>query len=279
MKKLALITLLFFTNLTFAQDCFTFDVRFIDCINKWVILPQNEEEIFAYGYVFFDEKFNLSFQNEGTFEIEDGCNIYLTKSKKTVRTKIEPSNIFVAMITEDKFWELQIFSEIPKQVKKHKENAETFFKLGYLYNEWGESQKALGVLMQAQKLNSKITGLQREMAFAYNSLGMYNEALEILQPLREKRPKDTYVYRELIFALAKTGKLKEAAFNLKHSILVCKDKQYHGENCLNVLYQAFVENDKKIFYQWLKKARAWNKGNKKALEIIKQMDTEMKKIN
>ena len=275
MKKLILITFLFFANLTFSQNCLNFDARFVDCLDKWVVLPQNDDYYFTYGYVFLDETSNLTFQEEGVFEIENDCDFSPTKSKKVVRTKLEPSKVLVSVIEEDKFSELQI-SETPKQIKKSKENAETFFQRGYLYNKWGESQKALDMLIKVQEINPKFAGLDREMAFAYNSLAMYDKALEILYSLREKHPKDAYIYRELIFALTKTGKLKEAAFNLKHSMLVCKDIQYHGENCLNVLFQAFVENDKKIFFQWLKKAKTLNNGNKKALGLIKQMETEMK---
>ena len=277
MKKNILILFLFLTNLTFAQQCFTFDARFIDCINKWVILPQDEEEIsFTYGYVFLDEGFYLTFQKEGTLEVGYDCDISLTKSKKVVRTKIEPSSTLVSVISEYKFLELQI-SATPKHIKKPKENAETYFQRGYIYNRWGESKKALVSLIKARELNPKFAGLDKELAFTYNSLGMYDEALKILNTLREKRQKDAYIYRELIFALTKSGKLKEAVYNLKHSISVCRDKKYHGENCLNVLYQAFVENDQKTFSQFIRKARTWNKGNKKALELIKQMEVEMKK--
>jgi len=274
MKKLFLIAFLFFANLTFAQKCLTFDTRFVDCLDKWVILPQDENEIFTYGYVFLDEEFNLTFQEEGIFDIEDGCDFFSTKSKKVVRTKLEPSDVLVSVISEDKFFELQI-AETPKYSKKSKENIEIYFQRGYLYNKWGESQKALEMLIKVQEINPKFAGLDKEMAFAYNSLAMYDKALEILYPLREKRSKDAYIYRELIFALTKTGKLKEAVYNLKHSILVCKDIQYHGENCLNVLFLAFVEDDQKVFSQWLKKAKTWNRGNKKALGMIKKMETEM----
>ena len=279
MKKIVLITFLFLTNLTFAQGCITFDTYFIDCINNWVILPQQDEhETFTYGYVFLDEEFNLSFQKEGTFEIEEigeHCKFFPTKSKKTV-TKIEPSDILVSVVTKDQFLELQISYKIPKHIKKSKENAETYFQRGYLYNKWNENQKALEALIQAKELNPKFAGLDKELSFTYNSLGMYDKALKILYSLREKRPKDAYVYRELIFALTKSDKLKEAVFNLKHSVSVCKDKQYNGENCLNVLFKAFVDDEKKIFSQWIRKTKTWNKGNKKAIEMIKQMETEMK---
>jgi len=278
MKKSIFITFIFFANLTFAQECFVFDTRPIDCINKWVILPQEDNNDFTFGYLFLDDEFNLTLQIEGVFEVDEDCVFTPTKSKKIVRTKIEPSKILFAVIWKEKFSELQV-PETPswqKSNKKPKENAEFYFQWGYIYNAWGEHQKALVSLMQARELNQKIANLDREMAFTYNSLGMYDKAIEILLPLRDKRPKDAYIYRELIFALTKSGKLKEAAFNLKHSMSVCKDKQYHGENCLNVLFQAFVEDDKKIFNQYLRKARSLNKGNKKALELIKQMETEMK---
>lgn len=275
MKKLILITFLFFTHLTFAQKCLTFDTRFVDCLDKWVILPQDENEIFTYGYVFLDEEFNLTFQEEGIFDIENNCDFSPTKSKKVTRTKLEPSNILVSVVSEDKFLELQI-SETQKQIKKSKENIETYFQRGYLYNKWGESQKALDMLIKVQEINPKFAGLDKEMAFAYNSLAMYDKALEILYSLREKHSKDAYIYRELIFALTEAGKLKEAEYNLKHSVLVCKDIQYHGENCLNVLFRAFVENDQEVFFQWLKKAKTWNKGNTKALGLIKKMEAEMK---
>ena len=275
MNRFILTLFLFFTNLTFAQQCFTFDARFIDCLNKWVILPQQNNLPYTYGYVFLDKDFNLIFQKEGIFDIEFDCDFHPTKSKKVVKTKIQRSNILVAAVPEDKFAELHI-SAMPKKVKKAKENAETYFYMGYLYNEWGDNKKAIVALMQAKELNPKFAGLDREMAFSYNSLGIYDKAIEILQPLREKRKKDAYVYRELIFALAKSGKLKEAVYNLKYSLSVCKDKKYHGENCLNVLHEAFIENDQKIFSQWIRKTRTLNKGNKKALDLIKEMEINMK---
>jgi len=276
MKKNILIAFLFLTNFTFAQECFTFDTRLLDCLDKWVILPPDEEDIFTYGYVFLDEDFNLTFQKEGIFAIEGNCNLVLTKSKKVVRTKITPSKTLVAVILEDKFSKFNI-SEMPKRVKKTKENAETYFYLGYIYNEWGENNKALFMLMNAKELNPKIAGLEREMAFTYNSLGRYEDAIEILQPLLEHNPKDAYLYRELIFAFTKMGKLRDAVYNLKYSILLCKDIKYHGEDCLYVLRLAFDENDQKTFTQYLRKTKNWNKDNPKALELIKVMEIEMKK--
>jgi len=277
--KFILIAFLFFTKITLAQDCINFDVRFIDCLNRWVILPQNQNEDlpFTYGYVFLNEESQIVFQTEGTFEVGEECNFYPIKAEKTVRIKINPSNILISMVTDDKFLELDI-SEMPdfaKNIKAQKETAKTYFDLGFLYNEWGESDKALNALNQAAQLNPKMVDLDREMAFAYNSLKRYEEALEILQQLREKYPKDAYIYRELIFALVKSGKLKEATYNLKHSLAVCNEKKYNGENCLNVLYMAFVTKDTKIFSQWIKKAKYWNKGNSKALDLIKNMEKEM----
>ena len=275
MKKNILILFLFFTNLTFAQQCFTFDARFIDCIDKWVILPQEQDWYYTYGYVFLDENFDLIFQKEGIFEIREDCNFYSTKAKKVTKTKLTPSKALVSVISEDKFSELKIFSEL-KSIKKPKESAENYFHLGFFYNAWGENQKALAALTQAKALNPKIEGLEKEIAFSYNSSAMYDKAIEILQTLREKQPKDAYIYRELIFALTKSGKLKEAVYNLRHSISVCKEKKYHGENCLNVIYQAFLEEDQKIFFQFVRKAKTWNKGNAKALDLIKKLEEEMK---
>jgi predicted Zn-dependent protease len=278
MKKFILISFIFSANLTFAQDCITFDARFIDCLNKWVILPQNDDLPFNFGYVFLDAEFNIIFQKEGTFEVGEECNYYPTKSKQGTKTKLAPSNILVSVVPDNRFSELGV-SATPDwyKPKKWKENAETYFNFGYLYNEWGECRKALKFLKQAEELNSKVTGLEKELAFAYNSLAKYDKALEILQLLREKYPKDAYIYRELIFALVKLGQIKEAEYNLKHSLKVCKDKKYNGENCLNLMYQYFKCQDKKKFYQWLRKSKNLNKGNKKALELIKKMENELKK--
>jgi len=278
MRKLLFIIFLCFANLTFAQECFTFDSRPVDCLNKWVILPQNEDLSYSYGYVFFDEEFNLIFQKEGTFEIEYECYRSVTKLKKPVKTTIEPSNTLVAVISEDNFSDFEISNDSPslKNIKKAKENAETFFRLGYLYNEWGESDKALEQLLKAQEKNPKVAGLDRELAFTYNSLGNYDEAIKILYELKKKYPKDAYIYREMVFALAKTGKLKEAVSNFRHAVSVCKDKKYNGENILNIVYAAFMEKDEKTFFQWVKKSKQLNKNSEKALNLITQMEDSMR---
>src|SRR5690606_38500175 len=104
------LLLLFFivTNLN-AQSTLDFNKRFVESEDKWVAFQKNEEDSYAYGFIYIDEDAGLTLNYEGTFTITQNGEFIPTKfNNSSMKVRLEPNDVLVAVIPKEKFKELKI---------------------------------------------------------------------------------------------------------------------------------------------------------------------------
>jgi tetratricopeptide (TPR) repeat protein len=263
-----------------AQHTLSFDKLFVECEDKWVTFDKNEEGVYNFGFIYIDSQAGLTFDFAGHFTIEPNGKFVPTKvDTASIKYRLTPNQVRVALIPENKFIELQI-SDPPDWLKFYKSDTasvERLYRWGYLYNGWDQCAKALTYLEKAKKIDPTFKGLEVELAFSYNCLGQYNKAVIELTNIIERSPKDAYVNKELVYSLVKSGQLESASIACKKAIKVCKDKTYNGENCYNLLHEYYKNKDKTNFNHWLKETKKWNKENVELTNSIKAMEYDLNK--
>lgn len=264
------LLLLFFivTNLN-AQSTLDFNKRFVESEDKWVAFQKNEEDSYAYGFIYIDEDAGLTLNYEGTFTITQNGEFIPTKfNNSSMKVRLEPNDVLVAVIPKEKFKELKI-EAVPDWLKYYKENEnsiERLYKWGFMYNGWNECAKALTFLEKAQKINPKHPQLAVELAFSYNCLKQYNKAESILEKEIKSNSKDAYVSKEYIYTLTKSNNIDKAIKQYKTAAKTIEDKQYDAENCYNILQHFYFKKDKENFNIWYKELSKLEITN----EMIKQ---------
>lgn len=263
-----------------AQTSLKFDKRFVECEDRWVAFQMNEDSTYNFGFIYIDSQAGLTLNHEGHFRITDnGIFIPQKRDSTSIKVRLNPNNVLVALIPENKNDELKIQSE-PDWLKYYKTDTasvERLYRWGFMYNGWNECSKALTFLEKAQKINPKFKGLEVELAYSYNCLNQYDKSIEILQEALESNPVDAYVNKEFIYAQIKMGQLDKAAESCKNAIKLCPDKTYNGENCYNLLHNYYLNGDKENFKKWLKETEKWNANNETLTESIKLMNKELMK--
>jgi len=260
MRYLFLLIALITTKLS-AQLDLNFDKRFVESEDKWVAFQKNEDHSYPFGFIYIDQEAGLTLNYEGTFNISSTGEFIPTKLDSThMKVRLQPNNILVAFIPENKFSELKIDS-IPDWLKYYKtdENSiERLYKWGYMYNGWNECEKALTFLEKAEKINPKYKGLAVELAFSYNCLDQYDFAEKILEEEIKTNSSDAYVSKEYIYTLAKNNKIEKAIQQYNLAKKTVDDKQYDAENCYNILQYFYFQKDKETFNQWYKELSKLN---------------------
>src|SRR5437868_4916734 len=109
--------LLAFTLITLkltAQDNLKFDKRFVQSEDKWVAFQKDKDGEYTYGFIYIDAQAGLTLNYEGKFMINSSGNFIPTKLDSTnLKIRLQPNNVHVAFIPEDKFGELKI-SKVPE---------------------------------------------------------------------------------------------------------------------------------------------------------------------
>jgi len=262
-----------------AQPILNFDKRFVQCEDRWVAFQPKEDSSYPYGFIYIDEQAGLTAKYEGTFKVSPtGAFVPEKPDGGSIRARLEPNNILVALIPEEKFKELEI-SAIPDWLKFYKTDTNSIvrlYKWGFMYNAWGECAKALTYLERAQKTEPGFEGLGVELAYSYNCIGQYDKAIPVLKDVLKKKTQDAYANKELVFAFLKAGQLDKASESCKKAIASLADNTYNGENCYNILYEYYAKKDKPNFSLWVNEAKKWNEGNAQLLQNIALMENEMK---
>lgn len=259
-----------------AQSILNFDKRFVESEDKWVAFQKNKDNVYVFGFIYIDPEAGLTFNYEGDFEISsDGKFIPIEQdSAFSVKIRLQPNNVLVAFIPEDKFSELKI-EPIPEWLKYYKidENSiERLFRWGFLYNSWRECEKALTFLEKANKINPKFKGLAVELAYSYNCLNRFDEAASILEEELKTNKSDAYVSKEYIYTFSKNGNIDKAIKQYKTAKRSIKDKIYDEENCFNIMQYFYIQGDKKNFNIWYKELFKMDVKN----EVIKKYANGMK---
>ncbi len=278
LKKFLIILAFVFPVQLNAQGVLHFDKHFVESEDRWVAFKPEKDSAYAFGFIYIDEQAGLTLNYEGTFKIMPSGEFVAHKiDSVNWKVRLEPNNVLVAFIPENKFHELDI-PAIPGWLKYYKTDSNSvarLYKWGYMYNGWDECEKALTYLKRAEKIDPNFKGLRVELAYSYNSLGQYDQAIHILTDALKIDSADAYVNKELIYAQIKSGKLENAAKSYRKALAICRDQSYNGENCYNLLHNYFLIKDKEDFNLWLKDAKKWNANNEKIMQSIAAMDNEM----
>lgn len=262
MKYLFIILSLLSLN-SLAQINLDFNKRPIDCMDKWVVYPANAETGYAYGFIYLDPNAGLTLHYEGNFKVDSQNQIINQKLENSTKIRLKANPIKIALLPESKFDDLQTIA-VPiwlKYYQSDENNINKLYSLGFAYNEWNECAKALGYLEQAYTINPQFKGLAAEMAFSYNCLNQFSSAINILKKELLHYPTDAYLYKELIYAQLNNGDIERGAETCEKALKVCFQKDYHAENCYNVLHKFYTVKNKTQFANWLPIAKKWAEGN------------------
>lgn len=279
MQKTLLLLLLSVTIHTSAQDL-KFDKKFVQSEDNWVAFKPDSIGSYNFGFIYIDAQAGLTLDYAGSFTI-DKNGVFLPKAKEiegAMKYRLEPNNVLVAHIPESKMSQLKV-SLIPDFLAGYKvgENTvERLYKWGYMYNGWGECNKALEFLEKAAKLNTNYKGLAVELAYSYNCLEQYQNAITVLKTALKSNPKDSYTNKEYIFALAKNNQLDEAKKIYKKSLETSSDKTYQVENAFNILQGYFLKKDNIEFQNWLTETKDLYSSNSHINGIVEKMKTQIK---
>ena len=254
MKFILIIATLFATKLN-AQTILNFNKRFVQSEDRWVAFKPDKDSSYTYGFIYIDAQAGLTLNYEGSFKVLPTGEFVPQKLDSTnIKTRLQPNNVLVAFIPDNKFQELKI-SPTPDWLKYYKTDTasiERLYRWGYMYNGWDECAKALTYLEKAEKINPNFSGLAVELAFSYNCLKQYDKAELILEEEIKTNPSDAYVNKEYIYTLVKNNKIEKAVNHCETSLKTLKENQYNAENCFNILQFYYNQEDKIYFNKWYK---------------------------
>jgi len=279
MKYLFILLSLTVTNLK-AQTILKFDKRFVESEDKWVAFQIDKDSSYTYGFIYIDAQAGLTLNYEGSFKItQTGIYVPTKLDSVNMKVRLQPNNVHVAFIPDNKFDELKI-SAIPEWLKYYKTDTasvERLYRWGFMYNGWDECAKALTYLERAQKIDPKYKGLAVELSFSYNCLKQYDRSAMILEEEIKTNPTDAYVNKEYIYALAKSAKIDKAVSQFETSINALKDNQYNAENCYNIMQYYYAQEDKVNFNKWYNIFQNQPNENKMMTRYADNMKTNINK--
>jgi len=275
--------LLAFTLITLkltAQDNLKFDKRFVQSEDKWVAFQKDKDGEYTYGFIYIDAQAGLTLNYEGKFMINSSGNFIPTKLDSTnLKIRLQPNNVHVAFIPEDKFGELKI-SKVPEWLKFYKtdtSSAKHLYDWGYMYNGWDECATALPYLLRAKQVDPNYEGLNVEIAFSYNCLKEYDKAELIIEEELNRHPTNAYVNKEYIFTLSKTTSIEKATKQYYKSLESVKDKTYNAENCYNIMQYFYKADDTKNFNTWYTEYKKWPTNDQLMIDAATKMNAQMNK--
>lgn len=279
MKFILVITTLFSLK-SFAQTNLTFNKRFVECEDKWVAFSMNKDSSYTFGFIYIDAQAGLTLNREGNFKFNPDKTVKVEKLKEaSIKVRLQPNNVKVAVIPTTMFKDLEI-EEYPNWLKFYKTDtisAKHFYDWGFMYNGWGECEKALTFLERAKKLHSNYKGLIVELAFSYNCLQQFDKSEKLLESEIKKNPSDAYVNKEYIYTLVNNKKIDIACSQFLSLSTTIKDIQYNAENCFNILGYYYKAKDKGNFNKWYIELDKWQITNKLIRTYADNMKKEMEK--
>ena len=280
MMRYLLLAVVFWVCDTRAQSDLAFNKRFVQSEDKWVAYKADKDGSHGYGFIYIDPVAGLTLQLEGNFKVDGAGTFIAKKMEHNTKYRLQPNNVLVAWIPENRFGELKI-DAVPDWLRFYKTDTTSvkhFYDWGFRYNAWEECAKGLTYLEKAAAIDPNFKGLAVELAFSYNCLGQYTKAVPVLRSALVATPLDAYVHKELVYAYVKSGQLDSAAISCKNAIAVCTDKSYHGEMCYNLMHEWYQHKDKKNFQLWLPEIKKWITDQANLQASIKIMEDELEKM-
>lgn len=277
MKKYFSVIICFITIGVLAQDKLNFNTKFTQSEDKWVAFPEDSIGNHTFGFIYIDSQAGLTFDYSGSFKIGSDGKFQLKKKEieGSVKHRLQPNSTLVAIIPESHFNDLEI-SKFPEWLKYYKEDENTIKRLynwGYMYNGWGECQKALEFLEKANKIDANYKGLSVELAFSYNCLKQFDKAINILKIAIKQEPNDAYTNKELIYSQINNNQLDDAIKTYERVLKEVPNKTFNAENSFNILGAYYRKGDLEKFNNWLKTTNI--NDDKRFQAYIKTMKEEL----
>lgn len=283
MKPFILLLLVLSPLLLKAQTDLIYNKRFVESENKWVAFQRSaKDSTYQYGFIYIDSQAGLTLNLEGTFKINNNDIFAIVHNvnrdeKTNIKMRLQPNQIKVAWIPSSHFAELQI-STMPDWMKYYRTDttsAAHFFRWGFLYNDYGESEKALTYLEPAQKIDPDFKGLAFELAFAYNALGKFDKALPILENNIKKDPADCNSYQDLAYTQIHLDDIDKAIETYDTASKNCTKQSTKCEIAFNIAGHYYKLKVKDKFDHWAAEARKWVTPNDKYAANLNKMETEL----
>ncbi|WP_281637472.1 tetratricopeptide repeat protein [Flavobacterium marginilacus] len=255
MKIFILIISLFTSICCTAQDKLDFNLKPIDCEDKWVVFPSDLSGSYSYGFVYMDNQTGLTFDFAGTFKINSSGKFLISKKEadRTMKFRLQPNKSLVAIIPESYFAEFDI-SKTPDWLKAYQESenaADKLFRWAITYNIWNECAKGLTYLEKVKTIDPNYKGLKTEIAFSYNCQKQYENAITVLKEAIKQTPDDAYAYKQLLYSQVYNNQLPDAIKTYYKIEKDITDKTYKSENAFNILCAFYSQNNLKKFNEWL----------------------------
>ncbi len=151
MKKLQVFLFLFSIPF-YGQTYLKFDKKIVESEDHWVAFPADSIGRYPFGFIYIDAQAGLTLDYSGTFKI-DGNGKYIAEKigrSGTQKVRLQPNSLLLAFIPDQKLKELEV-DQIPDWLKIYKgdpESIERLYRWGYMYNGYGEIEKALTYLQK-----------------------------------------------------------------------------------------------------------------------------------
>ena len=263
---------------SFAQNdsVMTFNKRFIDAEDKWVLLPMDKSDTsFSYGFIYMDAQAGLTMQAGGTFKIKNG-NIVRSGifDSMSVKTRLQPNDVQVAILTKS-FREKLNLPEVPDWLhfyKEYKEDMATLVNLGYIYNEYEAPEKALIYLEKAYKQDPHYDRLEFEMAFAYNVTKQYDKAKTVIEAGLRHDPSACLLYKELSYAYIQTNDLAGGEIVFNNANKNCNDKGLNAETAFNLASHYHQNKNNEKAAEWVKITKQNAEPNSYIMQEVLKME-------
>lgn len=242
---------------TFAQTELKFDKKIIDCEDKWIAL--STEHGYAYGFVYLDNSAGLTLFLNGGFSIsENNTYVPADTAKRVIRVLLNVAN--AALIPREKYGELHL-PEVPSWLVFYRttdNNVDRIFRLGYIYNRWRESKKALEYLKAVRKIDNKYPGLDAEFSLAYRQQGNYQRADAYTDDaIKGIVKRECEANKRQIFAFTAANEMNKAENAYVMALRNCNDEMLKAELAYNIAFHYYKLKDKTKFKHWQNQVNRW----------------------
>lgn len=264
-----------------SKELFTFDTKFYDGLDKWVIFPKSEKDTtYALGFIYLDITAGFTFNFEGNLESKEG-KLILHKQDNTsiIKHRLGRNTKNVTVLTDDQVKNLAL-SKQPDWLSFYKSDPDSLYyqiQLGSYYNSVGGSNRALTILSKAYEKEKKDKDLLFELSFAHNALKQYDKAIPILEKAVKTHNSNELLYKELLYAYMNSNLLDKAEKTYSDYLKKTISKKYQTEMAYNITYSYFIKKDKTKFEEWKKITYATTNNNSVYFKNIELMTNDWDK--
>jgi len=287
-KHFLLLTIFILGNITLsAQNLlgqYSFEKKYFEVVDNWIMHPsseQNNDFIYSYGFIYFDEAAGFTFHFEGTFRINENGTFIKEKTFGNVKIRLDIDWKLVEIIPKERLEDLNLQQE-PEWLESYKKNNNTtdyLYRLGYAYNAVGGSAFALEPLYKAYSLEPTYNGLIFELVYALNATKQYEKAVPLLEQAIKLDSNEFYLYRELGYALSNLQRLEEADKVYKESLLLTTNSAQKSEVGINMVQAYYRFNNKEKFEEWYKLTKKYASPDSELYQYLELFKKEMDKQN